>query len=627
MDEKEVKQEQLTLEGVELKEKGRLYLKLPQGMTKKEFQDTILFFKENGAKYDGGNRQWYIQSENTEKFSPYLPKEVKENQPRPEQGRLPFGKPSPYIGFAYTKGPNPEKAPTMYGESREEILQRVRNLNAQRTPEKAFITCSIGLYHPEAERYQEYFKYDVKTGRNISKIYLQIPNGLNKEEFRETLQYFKENGAQFNPNPKKKGWYIFPDQQEKFADYLPSPEKNAAVEVRKEPVDRKAAELQKDMEEIAKQAEEIRKNSKTPILHHVVDVDTQYTATLKNGEVVSVGEKEIGTRKAVEIVEALEDKIRNHLNLIPHENYDISVSKQPYENRCTIYNKDGEIIEQLNGDQFGVLFPALKAEEVSRIVEEHLKPKTMAVEEHNIVGEKVSVHLPVYNKESRFPELSGIKTVTGTLKEIDAENSVLVLDTDEGIQRIDVTQRYSKGQAAVITKAIDKGMSGNALDLIGDPHLSVGQMQEVYNGVSDGMNVLQVANYANPKYEIWQMDIYRYGMQHGIPFDNITDMMKRVSGENAWENSRRLVDKMIKAQRNVIIKDLKDHNLVPERQLVMKIEALNGATGKFNTVDSILGQRDNALYGTVKKEISSMLQRQKSATMEMPRMSDLIQCR
>ena len=72
---------------------------------------------------------------------------------------------------------------------------------------------------PEIIKYENYQKFDVHTGQNISHIYLQIPNGLSKEEFQDTLKYFRENGAKFNSY--KKAWYIEPGKEENFKDYLP----------------------------------------------------------------------------------------------------------------------------------------------------------------------------------------------------------------------------------------------------------------------------------------------------------------------------------------------------------------------------------------------------------------------
>lgn len=69
-----------------------------------------------------------------------------------------------------------------------------------------------------------------------------------------------------------------------------------------------------------------------------------------------------------------------------------------------------------------------------------------------------------------------------------------------------------------------------------------------------------------------------------------------------------MIDKVVKAQRNMVIKDLKNHNIVPERRLVRNIENLNSTTGRLNTVDDIL-KSSTSEYQDTKKEITFMMRR------------------
>lgn len=71
------------------------------------------------------------------------------------------------------------------------------------------------------------------------------------------------------------------------------------------------------------------------------------------------------------------------------------------------------------------------------------------------------------------------------------------------------------------------------IDLIGNPKLSAPQMDQILNGINDGLQPLLVAQYANPKIPAWQMDIYRYGMLNGLGYDQI-----KVGCLQDWDSSR-----------------------------------------------------------------------------------------
>ena len=139
------------------------------------------------------------------------------------------------------------------------------------------------------------------------------------------------------------------------------------------------------------------------------------------------------------------------------------------------------------------------------------------------------------------------------------------------------------------------------------------QMDQILNGINDGLQPLLVAQYANPKIPAWQMDIYRYGMLNGLGYDQI-----KVGCLQDWDSSRNNIDNMIKEQRGHIVSDLKANNYIPEKRLVHKIGRLNGLTGgKFNKVSDIVnsvksGKISNR-YGeaSLLKEIGDDLQHQR----------------
>lgn len=122
-----------------------------------------------------------------------------------------------YKGFANIKGVN--EPTVMYGNSKEEILTRLNSWNAARKEQDQFSTCNIGKID-ENGKYDNYRKYDIASGRDITNIYLRLPS-LEKPEFQKLVQELKGHGAKFNSN--KKLWYIAPDNEniKYFEKYIP----------------------------------------------------------------------------------------------------------------------------------------------------------------------------------------------------------------------------------------------------------------------------------------------------------------------------------------------------------------------------------------------------------------------
>lgn len=191
----------------------------------------------------------------------------------------------------------------------------------------------------------------------------------------------------------------------------------------------------------------------------------------------------------------------------------------------------------------------------------------------------------------------------------------LILEGKDG-KEISVAKKeiYDEMQTSIVEKAMSMDQNvRDQIDLIGNPKLSAPQMDQILNGINDGLQPLLVAQYANPKIPAWQMDIYRYGMLNGLGYDQI-----KVGCLQDWDSSRNNIDNMIKEQRGHIVSDLKANNYIPEKRLVHKIGRLNGLTGgKFNKVSDIVnsvksGKISNR-YGeaSLLKEIGDDLQHQR----------------
>lgn len=486
---------------------------------------------------------------------------------------------STYKGFAYIS--NSDKPKVIFGNSKDKMLQQLREWNKTRANGFTYTTCNIGQYDPNMKKHTNYEKFDVATGKNISNIYLEIPNGISNEEFQKTITYFKENGASFNTY--KKQWYIQEEQKEAFKEYLPKTE---------------VIQMQVGIQEATAQKKPMEQPESPSALDFIRNIDNQYVVDLKSGETIRISEKEMlkltGVEKiedlnAQKIVDAMEQKVQEHLQLTTDQEYSISISQNDYDNRCTVWLKNGGSIE-LFGDQFGVHFPSMEASEVSEIVKNYMRMEEMTYQETPSLkeGTTVTVCVPEYQNPNGIKEICNIREITGTVKKLDLDK--VILDVNGEMLELNKSEIYNERQTAVMNKAISKKLSPEELDIVGQQKLSAAQMEQVLNGIQDGLSKLQVAMYANPSIHTWQMDIYRYGMENGIPFDNIHDVIKSNSDmPTKWEDSRRMVDKMIKAQRNIIITDLKDNKLCPEKHLVRKFEKLNGLTGKMYTVKQVMG--------------------------------------
>lgn len=71
---------------------GEIKFNVPKGLTKAEFENTIKFFKENGAKYHVDEKIWTIKESQREKFAQYLNPEnmhaAHKNEPQSPEERV-----------------------------------------------------------------------------------------------------------------------------------------------------------------------------------------------------------------------------------------------------------------------------------------------------------------------------------------------------------------------------------------------------------------------------------------------------------------------------------------------------------------------------------------------------------
>lgn len=121
-----------------------------------------------------------------------------------------------YKAFATSK--SSDKPTIIYGNSQEEILGKLQAWNKGRTEDNKFVTSNIGTLNSKNNEYENYHKFDMLSGKDITPLYLKLPH-LKKAEFTKLTAELKLNGARYNGFSKK--WYVTRENDlNKFADYL-----------------------------------------------------------------------------------------------------------------------------------------------------------------------------------------------------------------------------------------------------------------------------------------------------------------------------------------------------------------------------------------------------------------------
>lgn len=480
---------------------------VPKGLTKTEFENTIKFFKENGAKYHVDEKIWTIKESQREKFAQYL---------------------------------NPE------------------NMHA------------VPQNEPQSQE---------------ERVRLNIPKNLDKDEFLRMIQYFKENGARYQPDEKV--WTIGKSQKEAFEKYIITDTNQTEGTLGN------IEEIRLSEEEIKKMDPESAENMRQFFRDHGgVLKDSTWIVPESAFEI-----EETIQESNIQDVMSKKEEFTNKLDQLLREyGYDKGYA----------YSMDlAELISQ----------KTLHMPEPEQVIEvEKSTPLNVDREGGYKKGNYVSLHVPDYKTAVyEIKEVCGIKEISGQI--LAETQDHLILEGKDG-KEISVAKKeiYDEMQTSIVEKAMSMDQNvRDQIDLIGNPKLSAPQMDQILNGINDGLQPLLVAQYANPKIPAWQMDIYRYGMLNGLGYDQI-----KAGCLQDWDSSRNNIDNMIKEQRGHIVSDLKANNYIPEKRLVHKIGRLNGLTGgKFNKVSDIVNSVKNGKisnrYGEafLLKEIGDDLQHQR----------------
>lgn len=222
--------------------------------------------------------------------------------------------------------------------------------------------------------------------------------------------------------------------------------------------------------------------------------------------------------------------------------YEIEAGQEYYDNRVTVTIEGMEPIN-VYGDDHGVHFPSLSAEQTREIVDKFVLP--------SIDTKKITKELPA---------------------EIEYDG-----------------KKYNPLQYEVLLMAEKQNINPEMMLLLKHPELSSDRMNEIRFAIKDGLSTDQIKQFATPDHEQWQMDFCRIGMQHGLTYEELQDIINPngYSGKD-WGKRRSMLGDLIKQKEQQIGREApnltnteakneigKDSVVFKLNQNKSKIEALN----------------------------------------------------
>lgn len=458
-----------------------------------------------------------------------------------------------YKGFAYIKGN--DKPYVLYGNSQTEIITRLQGYNRARSPELVYRNVNIGRLDTLQEKYIDYHKFEVATGKDITSVYLHLP-AMEREDFKLLTSQLKEEGARYNA--VKKSWYITQEQAGNpvFAKYL----------------DQKPAQVQQYVSEIIEEAE-------TPLAdqalawkpkHEMVGFADRHeiTVTLQDQSTVTLDAtkfpEEYWQSNALEKLQYLDSILDEHIQHpdqaseqplqaeAEQNGYVLDVSRDLEKNECTIYFHDGRDPMHLYGDQLGVSFPQLDRSEAEDVVNGYLENQSDYQVNDRLdyaIGHDFKGYILTEDAEM-------MEEIKGTV--IDAnEKQVMIrqsdLPEDQAYQFFDKDRVLTESQKNAVQDIFKIARSEAEIRRICDPTFTSAQQEQMVSGIKDRLSEEAVKIYTDPKLKAWQMDLYRIGLQHGVSADEIRNITQ--SGSD-WITARRQMTGAINVHRQELGKQI-----------------------------------------------------------------------
>lgn len=475
-----------------------------------------------------------------------------------------------YKGFAYTKEGN--KPTVVYGMSAKDILAKLKSYNIARTQKDKFVSCNIGRLNEETSKYENYHRYEVATGKDITAIYFSIPP-LNRDKFREVTADLKAIGAKFNP--KKKEWYITNRRVEDLQTlqtYLDSlwtnakANKDAGIRMPEEKTVLPDSLLDSVRRSVEKEYE------KPDFM--IEGLEIQYAVKMQNQQTVIIPEPTLnkmwsqeGIRGSYnEFFDELNEKALEQLQAqdIPDpariaDESEYIIIKQYHENKCTVWFNDGREPIEINGYAHGVLFPGMDAGEAADFVARYLKnmeqpDRSIRPEYHE--GDAIDCYVPL-RLQNISPDqpiyIENVSHIAGHVRSVETlvgtdVKAYEILQEDGNVRTIRSDEIYAPDQARVLLRAAADELTGVQFDLLADRNLSAAQMEEIRFGFKDGMSAEKVALYANPNMTPAEMDMCRIGLNSGLDYAEISRLLKETK-ELSWTDSRNRLNEAIKNHR------------------------------------------------------------------------------
>ncbi len=259
---------------------------------------------------------------------------------------------------------------------------------------------------------------------------------------------------------------------------------------------------------------------------------------------------------------------------IKEREYYVSVGKEYYDNRCTVYFTAGSSVN-IYGDDYGVHFPSLKASEVSDIVEKFVLPGMETEQTHRLdyqVGEEINILISgavEINKGNYIPTRIMGKVIEAHGEDpdpdkIDMRAAYITVQLENGIagnpfvEQMEIYRPaiYTQEQAAVLQRALESEikLSNEHYEVFWSHNFTAAQMEEILFAFRDGLDIETVRSFAVVENSSAEMDLFRYGLQNGLALDELVPVIKSQEYPE-WTDKRVMVDRLISRGERVAEQD------------------------------------------------------------------------